>query len=102
MDLDASKLKSPLIDQRRRDMRDHVNNELHLIKNKILLATRLGKDEIYYKVMPTFRYQDPTLVEEIIKHELQKKNFSVISADDYSLRITWGKSAGGVQAKTSS
>ena len=90
MDLDASTLKSPLLQQRRRALRDHVKNELQLIRQKILLATSMGISEVAYQVLPTFRYPDPSVLQTEIIEELKRKNFEAQALANFSVLIRWG------------
>lgn len=91
MDLDASKLKSPLLQQRRRVLKQYVEGELQMIRNKIILASNLGVSEIYYQVHPSFRYPDPSVPQENIVKELRQKNFRVTPLPGNVIKIVWGE-----------
>lgn len=101
MDLDGSKLKSPLVHQRKKILREHVDKELARIKKKILLANTVGVSEIVYKIYPSFTYPDPSIPEEWVVAELREKHFLIHVLPDHVLKIMWGERMTEVSEETS-
>ena len=91
MDLDASKLKCPLIQQRKRELREHVKTELQMIRRKIVLATTMGVTEIRYRILPTFKYPDPSVPQAEVLAELTKKQFDAFPLDGSEIIVRWGE-----------
>ena len=94
MDLDARELLNPIQQQKKRIMEKAVDQELRMLKNRILMASKLGYQECRYSVLPTFQFPNPS--QEIIPRvcdELIKCNFRVYTGANHSVLVRWGQSS---------
>ena len=101
MDLDARKLANPIKEQKARVLRKLVDQELEMLKNKILMATRLGYQQCQYSVIPSFQFPDPSseLIPAICE-QLIRKNFDVFTGPNHTLLVCWGEDESGNRKRT--